>query len=100
MASKTIALYKCPLCSSAKARVSVSAKGLALVTCNRCHMQMFTRSEISDGHVRDKTLPFTKAEPEAVTDPAPAAEVVAPTAADPEPVPAPEPKKKSTFDIY
>lgn len=97
MASKTIGLYKCPCCSSVKARVSVSAKGLAVVTCNRCHLQMFTRSELSDQYVRDKILAMLEADQTQVADPAQTAAEIVP---QPDKEPAQEPTKKSTFDIY
>lgn len=93
MAGKTIGLYKCPCCSSVKARVSVSSKGLAVVTCNRCHLQMFTRSEVSDQHVRDKILALLEAEPVEVAALEPVAQLIANPVQDPAP-------KKSTFDIY
>jgi len=35
-----------------KARVSLSRSGLAVMTCNGCQSQVFTRSEISDEGMR------------------------------------------------
>lgn len=59
MANGAIGLYRCPCCGSEKARVTVSKAGLAVVTCNRCHCQMFARSEVSDDHIRQRILPLT-----------------------------------------
>ena len=58
MASKAIATIRCGICRSEKARVSVSAKGLAVVTCNACHCQTFARSDVSDRHIRDNMAPL------------------------------------------
>lgn len=113
MAGKCIGLYKCPCCGSVKARASVSRAGLVCVTCNRCHLQMFARSELSDENIRAKLLPL----PTLVT-PTPDGVMVSEgtgeetntpregeggTPAAPGPVeqqPAPAVTRKSAFDIY
>jgi hypothetical protein len=74
-------------CGSNKARYSVSAKQLAVCTCNACNMQVFARSDRSDEILRANIIK---------ADPAPAD----PPAADPAPSlpadqPADPPKKKS-----
>lgn len=58
MSNKAIGEITCPLCRSHKAKVSISKSGLAVATCHRCHMQMFTRSDISDGAMRMQVRPF------------------------------------------
>jgi hypothetical protein len=50
--------------------VSVSKSGLTVATCNRCHCQIFTRSDISDAALRGQIRPF--AEVENVQEKAPA----------------------------
>lgn len=52
MSNKTIGEITCPLCRSQKAKVSVSKAGLTVATCHRCHMQLFTRSDLSDAALR------------------------------------------------
>lgn len=81
---------KCPVCDSKTARLRVSAKQLAYVTCNSCNMQTFARSDRSDALLRALHIP----EPlEVVTEVAPAlaAPPAAPTPAAPARAPAPKP---------
>jgi hypothetical protein len=61
MSNKTIGEMTCPLCRSQKAKVSVSKAGLTVATCHRCHMQLFTRSDISDGALRAQIRPVAEA---------------------------------------
>jgi hypothetical protein len=85
---------RCPLpgCGSAKARYSLSSKGLVCVTCDRCNMQLFTRSEISDELAR-AVLGATTPAPAPEPAPAPPAPAPAP-AIDPAPAPTPAPAAK------
>lgn len=71
---------RCPVCSSDRARLRVNTKGLAYVVCDACNVQVFARSDRSDGHLRRMHLPEPASAP-----PAPAAA----TAAAPAPEPAP-----------
>lgn len=70
---------RCPVCGSIKARYTLSAKGLAVITCNACNFQGFARSEHSDEKLRALITP------EAAPAPPPA------PAADPSPAPTPAP---------
>lgn len=100
MAAKAIGLCKCPVCGSEKARASVSVRGLVCVTCNRCHMQLFARSEISDERIREKLLPLpvvAAAEPPRAA--APEQEMTVQADYETPPPEAPE-KKRNAFDIY
>lgn len=80
---------RCPLCGSTSARLSVSAKQLAYVTCNGCQAQIFGRSDRSDGLLR--ALHIKGDEPPA--DPAPAPAPAPKPAPEPKPAPQPEPPK-------
>lgn len=83
----------CPVCRSGKARYTLSAKGLCVITCNGCNFQGFARSERSDELLRD-LIPKTAALP---ADPAPGADPVpAPT---PAPTPQPETKPASGWGL-
>jgi hypothetical protein len=80
MAAEKIGCARCPLCHNKGARVSLSKSGLTVLTCNACHCQLFTRSEVSDSHVRALIItpepggvPGTEAPP-----PAPAPAPIAP----------------------
>ncbi len=48
---------RCPVCGSIKARYTLSAKGLAVITCNACNFQGFARSEHSDEKLRALITP-------------------------------------------
>ncbi len=76
---------RCPVCGSVKARYTLSAKQLAVITCNACNFQGFARSEHSDEKLRALITPEAAPAPPPVpaADPSPA-----PT---PAPVPAPPP---------
>lgn len=50
--SKTIGAGRCPCCGSLKARFTVSKSQLAVVTCNACNFQGFSRSDRSDELLR------------------------------------------------
>lgn len=89
-----IGYMRCPLCSSEKARVSLSKSQLCCITCHACQFQGFARSDHSDMHVRRQlravepnTSPQPAAQVPAVTPPAP---VAAPKLAKPAPAPKPE----------
>lgn len=102
MANERIGTAPCPLCSKA-AGVTVSKAGLVVLTCNSCHCQLFTRSDVSDRHLRDMVKPAEKPAPVAEPEPvAPALPGNVEPAAPPVaamPPPASEPKK-SFWDIY
>ena len=78
MANKAIGLLRCPVCRSDKARVSVSKAGYTVATCHHCHMQLFTRSVVSDGALRGlmrpiESEPEPEVAPEVKSSPAPEA---------------------------
>lgn len=79
MAAEKIGDARCPVCKSGGARVSLSRSNLAVLTCNSCNCQVFTRSGRSDELVRGLIAPT----------PAPAPVPAPPPA--PEPAPAPQP---------
>lgn len=80
--AELIGTGRCPIgCGSTKARYTLSAKGLAVGTCNSCNAQVFARSERSDEVLRANITPTHAPAPSA--DPAPTP--VAPPAADPPP---------------
>lgn len=76
---------RCPVCGSVKARYTLSAKQLAVITCNACNFQGFARSEHSDEKLRALITP------EAAPAPAPAPVADPSPAPTPAPVPAPPP---------
>jgi hypothetical protein len=43
---------RCPICSTDRARLRVSAKSLAYITCDSCNAQVFARSDRSDEKLR------------------------------------------------
>jgi len=73
---------RCPVCASDRARLRVSAKQLAYVTCDTCNAQIFARSDRSDEKLRSML----------VAEAAPAAPEAAPAAA-PAPVAAAVPAR-------
>jgi pyruvate/2-oxoglutarate dehydrogenase complex dihydrolipoamide acyltransferase (E2) component len=76
VAAELIGHGVCPVCKSKGARVSLSKSGLAVLTCNACNAQLFTRSGRSDELVRAAI--HTRA-----GEPAPAAAAPAPAAPAP-----------------
>lgn len=85
---------RCPLCGSTSARLSVSAKQLAYVTCNGCQAQIFGRSDRSDGLLRALHI---KGDDQAPADPVPTPAKPAPAAKPaPETKPAPQPEPPKT----
>jgi hypothetical protein len=58
---------QCPVCRSPRARLRVSAKGLAYLVCDACNAQVFARSDRSDELLR------AMHKPEPVPESAPAA---------------------------
>ena len=86
MASEIIGACKCPVCGSDKASLRLSAKQLSYVHCNTCHIQCFSRSDVSDTKLRGLLI-AAKPEPELEQQlPAAAAPIVA------APAPAAKPK--------
>lgn len=87
---------RCPVCASSKARYTLSAKGLSVITCNACNFQGFARSERSDELLRANITPEPAAAPAA---PEPVAAVVAtkPPAAPPAPAAAPKPAERRSL---
>lgn len=83
---RRIAGCTCPICSSRKAEIRLSAKQLAYLVCNACNFQGFARSEQSDRLLRERALP--EGEPGPEPKPAPAAPL---PGTRPAPVPAPKP---------
>lgn len=81
--AELIGAGRCPVCSSAKARYTLSAKKLAVITCNACNFQGFARSDRSDELLRQN---IKAAAAPVVPDPAPAALPADPAPADPAPV--------------
>lgn len=77
MRENEIGKCKCPLCFSTKASLRVSAKQLAYIHCDTCHVQVFARSDRSDELARNLAIK----EPE----PAPAPVVVRATEPPPPP---------------
>lgn len=87
MASEKIGACTCPLCGG-NARLGLAKTQLPVLTCNGCNIQLFARSDRSDGLLRALIRP-EKAEPAAPEPPAPApAKKAAPA---PAPTPTPEP---------
>lgn len=89
MAAAPLGKARCPLCGST-ARVSLSKSGYAVMTCNGCNLQLFTRSPRSDELVRDLIRPEAEA-PAAAPAPTPAPAAQAKPAALPKPAPAAAP---------
>lgn len=52
MASEFVGFARCPLCSSPKAKVTLTKVRLTCLTCGACSCQVFARSERSDEKVR------------------------------------------------
>ncbi|VTU20739.1 hypothetical protein SRS16CHR_02704 [Variovorax sp. SRS16] len=87
MAAEKLGDGRCPLCAGS-ARVSLSKNGLAVMTCNACNMQLFTRSGRSDELVRSRIK--LSDGPAPVVAPEPSTVPVAPAVAAPVPAPAPK----------
>ncbi len=64
---------RCPVCSSTRAALRFSAKGLAYVVCDTCNAQVFARSDRSDTALRALHIAEAKA-PAVVPAPTPAPE--------------------------
>lgn len=91
MAAEKIGDGICPLCKGAM-RVSLSKNGLAVMTCNSCNSQLFTRSGRSDEMLRACiTRPANVPAP--ALAPTPSTPPVAPAAVVSAPVPAPAPSR-------
>lgn len=60
MAAEAIGTIRCGICGSPKARVSLSKRGLAVITCHACNTQAFARSERSDELVRANLVPCAR----------------------------------------
>lgn len=88
--AKTIGAGRCPCCGSTKARYTVSKSQLAVVTCNACNFQGFSRSDRSDEMLRANII----------AQPAQAEPTPAPTPAKQEtPAPAPAAKKSPSWGM-
>lgn len=72
----------CPLCRG-RARLSLSASQLPVLTCNGCNIQLFARSDRSDDLLRKLLI--------ADADPAPAPAPTTSPAPAPTPAPTPAP---------
>jgi hypothetical protein len=56
--AELIGVGRCPIgCGSTKARYTLSAKQLAVGTCNACNCQVFARSDRSDEILRSNIAP-------------------------------------------
>ena len=86
---------RCPVCGSIKARFTLSAKGLAVITCNACNFQGFARSEHSDEKLRALISHEPTAAPAPAADPPAPGAPGAPTPA-PSPAPDPQPEPATT----
>lgn len=88
---------RCPVCGSVKARYTLSAKGLAVITCNACNFQGFARSEHSDERLRALITPEAAPASSSSTPAAPAAPAPAapPVSSSPAPAPAEPPPRRS-----
>ena len=91
MATQVIGACKCPVCSSHKASLRLSAKQLVYVHCNTCHFQGFARGDLSDTKLR-ALLIETEAEAEPALEAPVATAAAAPIAAVPAPMPPAKPK--------
>ena len=101
MANERIGTAPCPLCRQ-PAGVTVSKSGLTVLTCNRCHCQLFTRSDSSDGLLRAEVTAISKPAPAAPAAPVfeEAPPAVVPEAIETLPAPPTAVPKKSAWDIY
>lgn len=93
---------RCPVCNSAKARLTVSKQNLVVLTCNTCNCQVFARSDRSDELLRARlvTAGEPAASPAAASAPAkPAAPEVKEGVREGEPAPIPAAPKKKTADV-
>ena len=80
---------RCPACESTRARLRVSAKQLAYVTCDTCNVQVFARSDRSDALLRALLVVEPAAAPISATPPA--AQISAPVPKLPTVAPAARP---------
>jgi hypothetical protein len=93
--AELIGVGRCPIgCGSTKARYTLSAKQLAVGTCNACNCQVFARSDRSDELLRANITPS-----EPARSASPETAVVAITPADPAPA-APVTKKRIGWGIF
>lgn len=87
--AELIGTGRCPIgCGSHKARYTLSAKNLAVGTCNACNCQVFARSDRSDELLRANIITDKPAPAPSDPTPAPAPQ------ADPPADPVPPPQKK------
>lgn len=93
-AERTIGRCTCPVCSSQRASLRVSASGLAYVVCNACNLQAFARSDNSDTRLRALLIERAGQAPA----PEPAGAPAAP--ADPPAQPAPAPGAVSDSPLW
>ncbi|MDN3923337.1 hypothetical protein [Roseateles violae] len=76
---------RCPVCSSSRARLRLSAKQLVYVVCDACNSQTFARSDRSDEKLRALLI----AEPAEAAPPGQTAPPAEPAPIEPTPTPAP-----------
>jgi len=92
MPAEIIGACKCPVCSSPKASLRLSAKQLAYVHCNACHIQCFARSDLSDSKLRALRVDQAEAPAnDATKAPTPLAELTTKAARAASSAPAPRP---------
>lgn len=92
-ADNVIGRCKCPVCSSTRASLRVSAKQLAYVVCNACNAQVFARSDTSDEKLRALLVSDPAPGPAPAPEPAPAPTPAPTPAPAPAPAPVPEPAR-------
>lgn len=93
--AELIGTGRCPVgCGSAKARYTLSAKKLAVGTCNACNCQVFARSDRSDELLRANIV--ATGAPAPAPEPSTAPALAAPKA-DPQPQADPPAPPERTF---
>lgn len=82
---------RCPVCNSQAARLRISARHLAYITCDGCHTQAFARGDQADALMRGMHLPEQATAPKPPPDKHLQAPVAAAAAAAAHPAPARRP---------
>ena len=77
---------RCPICQGSRAKLRVSARGLAYVVCDGCNSQTFARGDRSDEHLRRL---FAEPAPAAAAQPVEPEKPATAPAAKTEPTPQP-----------
>ena len=78
MANEAIGHVRCPWCTSAKMRVSLTKGNGLCVTCSACHFQGFARGQLAEMSIRQAMTPVAKLP--APPEPAPGQAIEAPGA--------------------